>query len=96
MHFISIVELCGIFDRIIQTNGTAECMRAIPFYRAPHWQHEFEHHRSFCKKITEGENARELLRACEVDKIYRFLTKQCGVKKADLLRGSLCFEVYAE
>ena len=133
MHFISIIELCGLFDRIIQTNEAAEYMRAIPFYRAPHWQHEFEHHRFFCKKLTEGENARELLRACEVDEygilykgvirfyeeddvqsfhqalkdyiiymdelvgeIYRYLTEQCNVKQADLLRGSLCFEVYAE
>ena len=31
-----------------------------------------------------------------VDEIYEFLTEQCEIKNADLLLGSLCFEVNAK
>lgn len=131
-HYLSIVELYDLFDRIIRTNEPVEYIRAVPFYKTFQGQQEFDNYMFFCKKLLKGESAEEFLRECAnnefdtpsggiircyenidvrsfhkalkdylaympvlVNELYRFLTVQCGIQDADLLLGSLCFEVNA-
>lgn len=132
-HYLSIVELNGLFHRIIQTNETTKYVQAIPFYKTTYAQEEFDHYMFFCKKLEKGENAEKFLRDCTSDEygipykgvfrcyedgdiqtfqkaledyllylnelvhdVYAFLAEQCDIKGADVLLGSLCFEVNAE
>ena len=66
-HYLSIVDLCSLFDFIIKSNETTEYVAATPFYITIDRQEEFDNYMFFCKKLTKGENADEFLRKCNGD-----------------------------
>lgn len=63
-HYLSIVELQHLLEKIIATGETTACVQAIPFFRTAHGQQEFDGLMLFVQQLHEGQTPEQFYASC--------------------------------
>ena len=63
-HYLSIVELQSLLERIIATGETTACVQAIPFFKTMHRQQEFDGLMLFVQQLHEGQTPEQFYASC--------------------------------